>query len=421
MEKGSKMTLEQRQRLSEAHKGQTSWNKGRIGVYSEETRKKLSESHKGKTTWIKGRHHTEESKGKMSQALKGKPAWNKGKTFPYKPRYKMRGHVGWNKGKTASEETRRKLSKSHMGQIAWNKGKKGYTNKGSFKKGHGFNVETIEKMSKAHKGKPAPWMIGRYISEETRRKIGLAAKGRIPWNRGKRYKNPKESETFKRLYTEGKLKSWNKGKKGIFSEETIKKMSLAKKGKPSPAKGTHHTQESIEKQRESMKRTYLLHPELKKRMSVASSLIWNTPEKKKFARERRLKQVFPMKDTRPETKMQNELLRRGITFQKHRAIIGQPDIFIEPNICVFCDGNYWHAKPEVYQENRIIRRGQTAKQIWEKDKKVNDELKKQGFEVLRFWESDINKNVAKCVDKIEEVLVKKRGAIKYASRADARA
>ena len=44
MIKGSKMTMDQRKKLSEAHKGQVSPNKGKKA--SEETRRKLSESHK---------------------------------------------------------------------------------------------------------------------------------------------------------------------------------------------------------------------------------------------------------------------------------------------------------------------------------------------------------------------------------------
>ena len=39
---------------------------------SNETKKKLSETHKGKTTWMKGKHHSEETKKKLSEAIKGK-------------------------------------------------------------------------------------------------------------------------------------------------------------------------------------------------------------------------------------------------------------------------------------------------------------------------------------------------------------
>ena len=46
---------ETRMKLSESHKGQIPWNKGKHGLYSEETRMMLSESHKGEITWNKGK------------------------------------------------------------------------------------------------------------------------------------------------------------------------------------------------------------------------------------------------------------------------------------------------------------------------------------------------------------------------------
>lgn len=43
------MTEELRNKLSNSHKGQTPWNKGKTGVYSEETKIKMSEWQKGKS------------------------------------------------------------------------------------------------------------------------------------------------------------------------------------------------------------------------------------------------------------------------------------------------------------------------------------------------------------------------------------
>ena len=33
---------------------------------------------------------------------------------------------------------------------------------------------------------------------------------------------------------------------------------------------------------------------------------------------------------------------------KHKPIRGQPDVFIHPNICVFVDGDRWHANPKPF-------------------------------------------------------------------------
>lgn len=73
--RGTKMSVDARRKMSEAHKGKESWNKGKH--WSVETRQKMSESHKGKQIWL-GKKHTETSKRKMSEAAKGRIPWNKG-------------------------------------------------------------------------------------------------------------------------------------------------------------------------------------------------------------------------------------------------------------------------------------------------------------------------------------------------------
>ena len=52
------------------------WNKGKHGIFSEETLKKISESCKGRTPWNKGKHgiFSEESRKKNSEAHKGRKA-----------------------------------------------------------------------------------------------------------------------------------------------------------------------------------------------------------------------------------------------------------------------------------------------------------------------------------------------------------
>ena len=96
--------------IKEHHKGK---------VVSEETRRKLSESHKGQTPWNKGRkmsesYHSEETKRKVSEALKGRVLSEETK--------RKIGEA--HKGKLVSEETRRKLSEANKGKTPWNKGRK---------------------------------------------------------------------------------------------------------------------------------------------------------------------------------------------------------------------------------------------------------------------------------------------------------
>ena len=82
-----------------------------------------------------------------------------------------------------------------------------------------------------------------------------------------------------------------------------------------------------------------------------------------------------------------ELIKQNILFISHKTIIGQPDIFIEPNICIFADGNYWHNYPNGN----------------ERDKQITNKLQTQGYKVLRFWENEINENINNCISKIKEL------------------
>ena len=87
------------------------------------------------------------------------------------------------------------------------------------------------------------------------------------------------------------------------------------------------------------------------RQGMKTDTIHNCPKKgqngncrrhSEAAREKmkvkRAKQVLPIKDTKIEVAIQDGLINLGISFTKHEPIIGQPDIFVKPNLCVFADG-----------------------------------------------------------------------------------
>ena len=101
---GKSVSDETRKKLSESHKGQIPWNKGKTGIYSEETRQKISDSHKG-NTYNKGNKHSEDTKQKMSELRRGKEPWNKGvKTGPNPEQSnRMKGKEPWNKGKKCEQ------------------------------------------------------------------------------------------------------------------------------------------------------------------------------------------------------------------------------------------------------------------------------------------------------------------------------
>lgn len=95
---GKKWTDAEKKKSSDAHKGQIAWNKGKHGIYSEETlaklsaaklgthvsdetRRKMSEAQKGHISAMKGRTQSEEAKKLIGRAAKGRKMPFRGKTW----------------------------------------------------------------------------------------------------------------------------------------------------------------------------------------------------------------------------------------------------------------------------------------------------------------------------------------------------
>lgn len=73
------------------------------------------------------------------------------------------------------------------------------------------------------------------------------------------------------------------------------------------------------------------------------------------------------------------------------------DIYIKKyNLVIEVYGDYWHANPKKYKEDDILsfpgERTITAKQIWKENNDRINIIKELGFNVLIFWEFDINNN-----------------------------
>ena len=153
---------------------------------------------------------------------------------------RMVGRPAWNKGKHPSEESRRKMSEAHKGKVAWNKWKKGVQS---------MSEETRRKMSEAHKG--------RVVSEESRKKQSASLKARNLLHprvgvNAAHYGKKHNAETKLKISqaNKGRLSSL-KGRH--ISNETKMKISKAMKGRPSPMKGKHHSDETKQKISETKK------------------------------------------------------------------------------------------------------------------------------------------------------------------------
>jgi|GEM_PF-2544181 very-short-patch-repair endonuclease len=109
---------------------------------------------------------------------------------------------------------------------------------------------------------------------------------------------------------------------------------------------------------------------------------------------------FPFFDTEIERIMAKELIKRGIPFVKQFNVNDKfvCDFAIPVfKIIIECDGDYWHANPKLFAGKELSR---IQKNNLKRDAYKDKLLFKEGWEVFRFFESDIKKDVSNCVDKI---------------------
>ena len=159
-----------------------------------------------------------------------------------------------------------------------------------------------------------------------------------------------------------KMFNWSRGTlyKRLRRYDLVRSVSEALKGNPSPFKGKHHTLET------------------KKKISLA------TIEQLASGKMRR-------ENTAAELKMEQELKRNNIYYQKHVPLCGitVPDFYLpDYKIAIYTDGDYWH--------NLLV--------VKNRDEKQNRILRQKGYQVLRFWEHEINRSVGECVNKVKEYI-----------------
>ena len=114
---------------------------------------------------------------------------------------------------------------------------------------------------------------------------------------------------------------------------------------------------------------------------------YHTEESRQKIREARINQKMVFRNTGIELKMEAELQKRNINYQKQVPLckIAIVDFYLpEHKIVIQCDGDYWHNLPDHK----------------ERDEKQDAILTFNEFNVFRFWEHEINQSVEDCVNKV---------------------
>ena len=103
-----------------------------------------------------------------------------------------------------------------------------------------------------------------------------------------------------------------------------------------------------------------------------------------------------MKKSGIEVKIGNLLIDNNIKFETQYDVYYENkkfktyDFYLKDfNLLIEADGDYWHVNPTKYDENNVLT--ETQKQKLENDKFKNKLAKDNGYNLIRFWESDIKK------------------------------
>lgn len=118
-------------------------------------------------------------------------------------------------------------------------------------------------------------------------------------------------------------------------------------------------------------------------------------------------------DTKIEIILGKALWKAGFRYRKQCNIFGKPDFVLKKEkIAIFCDSSFWHGymnmktKRHNFKSNKAFWINKIKNNI-ERDKKVNHQLKNEGWIVIRFWDFQIINSSKKCILKIKQKLIKK--------------
>src|SRR3989344_1413590 len=89
-----------------------------------------------------------------------------------------------------------------------------------------------------------------------------------------------------------------------------------------------------------------------------------------------------------ELMMKKELENKNIHFKFQQPMYNRfvcDFVLPQYKIVLECDGDYWHVNPKIYDRN-------------------SPNLTKKGWKVIRFFESDIKRNISKCIDSLCDII-----------------
>jgi DNA mismatch endonuclease (patch repair protein) len=115
--------------------------------------------------------------------------------------------------------------------------------------------------------------------------------------------------------------------------------------------------------------------------------------------------------TKDEVRLAKALWHLGYRYRKNnRTVYGTPDItFKKYKIAIFVDSEFFHGKDWETEKGRV----KTNTAYWQKkiernrqrDIEVSNYLKSQGWKVIRFWSTEVEKELDRCIAIIQKAIL----------------
>ena len=112
------------------------------------------------------------------------------------------------------------------------------------------------------------------------------------------------------------------------------------------------------------------------------------------------------KNTKPEIAFRKALFAAGYRYRvDYKKLIGKPDIALNKyKTVIFIDGEYWHGHNWEERKPKI----KTNREFWiakiernmQRDEEVNEALERLGYTIFRFWETEVQKELDECLQKV---------------------
>lgn len=133
------------------------------------------------------------------------------------------------------------------------------------------------------------------------------------------------------------------------------------------------------------------------------------PDKRSPEVTSRIMSTVRNKNSKAELRLRRALFAAGARYRVHYSRLeGHPDIvFVSPRLVIFVDGDFWHGNAwklrgfASYDEQFQFAsrpdywRAKISRNM-ERDREVNQKLVSEGWRVIRFWESEVLKDVDAC-------------------------